>query len=224
MGAGIPKLYLEKILEPRRAVQRLSRNGFLDVYGHVMPFLRLAGPARHMGRLAGVVHRPVTALLALTSCLGYLVLSGGWRTALWFAGAALLLFAWVLYNFSGTGICFTSSCWLSGQNFTVVKPVQCKGVFPEVHNKLIGDLLKEKGTLQILDVSTGSCNSLYRHGWMKLKAEYTGLDLSETMLLQGLHLWLRNKFRLISFSVPPRSCHSSRASFDVVLNYGALNG
>lgn len=105
--------------------------------------------------------------------------------------------------------------------FTRFKPAES---FAEIHAKHIDELLKKKNKLQVLDVSTGSCNSLYRHGWMKLNAEYTGLDLSETMLLQGLDFMTQKQIPIELVLGDATRLPFTSETFDVVLNYGALNG
>ena len=101
---------------------------------------------------------------------------------------------------------------------------KAKESFPEVHKKLIDELLLEKETLQVLDISTGTCNSLYRHGWMKLNAEFTGLDLSETMLRQGLQFMASQKVLVDLVLGSATQLPFESGTFHVVLNYGALNG
>ncbi len=58
--------------------------------------------------------------------------------------------------------------------------------FSRIHDELLKGLERCHGKLEILDISTGSCNSLIRHGWLDLDANLTGLDLSEVMLKKGV--------------------------------------
>jgi ubiquinone/menaquinone biosynthesis C-methylase UbiE len=96
--------------------------------------------------------------------------------------------------------------------------------FPEVHGDVLQELSNRTGRLQLLDISTGTCNSLYRHGWMNLDADYTGLDLSETMLLQGQKLMAERQVPVELVLGDATRLPFANETFDIVLNYGALNG
>jgi ubiquinone/menaquinone biosynthesis C-methylase UbiE len=97
--------------------------------------------------------------------------------------------------------------------------------FKEVHKRELGRMLETKGKkLNMLDISTGTGNSLYRHGWMSLEAEYTGLDLSEVMLAQCQRL-LRDKNVSVDLVVgDAANLPFADDYFDIVTNYGAVNG
>jgi ubiquinone/menaquinone biosynthesis C-methylase UbiE len=106
------------------------------------------------------------------------------------------------------------SVWFKG-----FKPAES---FVDVHEAIVRELSHRK--LQVLDISTGTCNSLYRHGWMQLDAEYTALDLSEKMLLQGQALMAARNIP-VNFVLGDAARLPFRDdTFDVALNYGALNG
>jgi len=100
-----------------------------------------------------------------------------------------------------------------------------KASFSDVHTKFI-DVIRESSTtkLRILDVSTGSCNSLYKHGWMELDASYTGVDLSGTMLRKGQELMSDRKIPVDLILGDAMRLPFASNTFDVVLNYGAING
>jgi ubiquinone/menaquinone biosynthesis C-methylase UbiE len=96
--------------------------------------------------------------------------------------------------------------------------------FQQIHAELLQKLSQSGERLQLLDISTGTCNSLYRHGWMSLNADYTGLDLSETMLLQGQKLMAERNVPIeLALGDATRLPFASE-TFDIVLNYGAVNG
>jgi SAM-dependent methyltransferase len=224
---GIPRLYLEQDLGQRdRALRDFFYNGFLGkYYQHVMPFLALpVRPGYWSGWLAyGLI---VSVLLAL---VGYVVnfffFANRWRAPALLDLIALLLFFGVSYfllrhRYLLHLFLLAIPVKISLQ-FTRFKPVE---PFAEIHARHIDELLKKKDRLQVLDVSTGSCNSLYRHGWMKLNAEYTGLDLSETMLLQGLDFMTRKQVPMDFVLGDATRLPFTSDTFDVVLNYGALNG
>jgi ubiquinone/menaquinone biosynthesis C-methylase UbiE len=96
--------------------------------------------------------------------------------------------------------------------------------FQTAHRRLVGELASHGERLQLLDVATGTSNSLIRHGWLSLDADFTAVDLSETMLLQG-------RDAMASRGVPIQLALADAArlplesgAFDVVLSYGAVNG
>lgn len=224
---GIPRLYLEKDLgQQDRTLRDSFYNGFLGkYYQHVMPFLALpVRPGYWNGWLAyGVI---VSLLLGLVAyLLNFFFFASRWRSPgvldvvalLLFLGASyfLLKHRYVLFLFL-----LAIPVKISLQ-FTRFKPAES---FAEIHAKHIDELLKRKDKLQVLDVSTGSCNSLYRHGWMKLNAEFTGLDLSETMLLQGLSFMTKKEIPIELVLGDATRLPFMSETFDVVLNYGALNG
>jgi ubiquinone/menaquinone biosynthesis C-methylase UbiE len=83
---------------------------------------------------------------------------------------------------------------------------------------------RRESKLQILDVSTGSCNSLYKHGWMSLDAGYTAIDLSATMLKKGQELMAGRGIPVDLVLGDALNLPFQSNTFDVVLNYGAING
>ena len=96
--------------------------------------------------------------------------------------------------------------------------------FKEVHRDLINQLKQSKTSLSILDVSTGTANSLIRHGWLELKASIVGLDYSLTMLKQAKQHLERNGVHADLVQADAAEIPIRDETFDVVLNYGALNG
>ena len=106
---------------------------------------------------------------------------------------------------------------LSRKNF---RPEKSHGA---VHTEFQEEYKNSTRKLKILDVATGSCNSLYRHGWMKLNADFTAVDLSEKMILQGQEL-MSEKGVPVDFAI----CDATRLpfeseTFDIVTSYGAVN-
>ena len=97
--------------------------------------------------------------------------------------------------------------------------------FAEVHERELKAVLVDGiKKLRILDVSTGSCNSLFKHGWMDLDAEYTGIDLSPTMLIQGQKLMAERQISVDLVLGDAMDLPFMDNTFDIVLNYGAING
>jgi ubiquinone/menaquinone biosynthesis C-methylase UbiE len=223
---GVPKLLLETNLgEHDRKLRDYFYNGFLGkYYQHVMPFLALpVRPGYWGGWTAYAVI--VTALLFLASYAGYFLFSGHWRSPAALDLVLVFIFISVIifllrqrYLFYLLLLAIPVKISLASARF---KP---KESFPEVHAKLIEPLLQRQDRLQVLDVSTGTCNSLYRHGWMKLNADYTGIDLSETMLLRGLDLMKQRQVPMDFVLGDAARLPFDSEVFDVILNYGALNG
>lgn len=223
---GVPKLLLEtKLGERDRRLRDFFYNGFLGkYYGHVMPFLALpVRPGYWNGWLAyGVI---VSGLIFLASYAVYFVLAGHWGAPSAIDIVLLLLFAGVViflvrqrYLLYLLLLAIPVKISLSFKRF---KPNE---TFPEAHAKLLEPFLKRPDKLQVLDVSTGTCNSLYRHGWMKLNADYTGIDLSETMLLRGVDLMKERQVPMDFVLGDAARLPFDSEAFDIVLNYGALNG
>lgn len=104
------------------------------------------------------------------------------------------------------------------------RPFTPTETFPAVHERVLAPLRKAKGKLQVLDVSTGSCNSLYKHGWMDLDADYTAIDLSETMLKQGSDLMSAAGVPVDLVLGDAMALPFQDGQFDVVTSYGAVNG
>jgi len=95
--------------------------------------------------------------------------------------------------------------------------------FSDVHTRIVQKLSQSPEKLKILDIATGNCSSLYKHGWMKLNAEFAGIDLSETMLMQGLRFMSEKKIPIDLVLGDACDLPFQTGIFDVVLNYGALN-
>ncbi len=104
-----------------------------------------------------------------------------------------------------------------------IKRFTPQATLQEVHQQIIGRLSAWEGKLKILDVSTGSCNSLLRHGWIALDAEFCGADLSMTMLLKGAEQAASQGVPIELYLADAHRLPFPEESFDVVLNYGALN-
>ena len=97
--------------------------------------------------------------------------------------------------------------------------------FKQTHEHLIAQLqMQATSQLKVLDISTGTGNSLFRHGWMNLSAEYTGLDLSATMLEQCQKFFTGQNIPVDLVIGDATTLPFCDAYFDVVLNYGAING
>ncbi len=224
---GIPQLYVESNIGRKdRELRDYFYNGLLGTYyQYLMPFLSLpVRPARQnwkgwttyalivfilaaIGvRVANLLATPDSFRLSVTNIATMVVVLS---VTYFFFKHPYFLFLIVL------AIPVRISVLL-----TRFKPAQS---FTEIHSQVIQELLGRPGKLQVLDISTGTCNSLYRHGWMKLNADYTGLDLSETMLLQG-QAFMASEHIPMDFVLANAAQLPFRSGiFDVVLNYGAVN-
>jgi ubiquinone/menaquinone biosynthesis C-methylase UbiE len=224
--SGVPRLYVETELGQRdRALRDFFYNGFLGkYYQHVMPFLALpVRPGYWNGWLAyGLI---VTIVLSLFGYVVNFFFARHWNAPSATDIVILLLFLGVVFFLLRQRyllyLLILAVPVKISLFFARFKP---KESFPEVHAKLIEQLMKRPEKLEVLDISTGTCNSLYRHGWMKLNANYTGLDLSETMLLRGLDFMTRNQVPMDFVLGDAGRLPFASEMFDVVLNYGALNG
>jgi SAM-dependent methyltransferase len=228
--SGIPRLYVEgSVGERDRELRDYFYNGLLGTYyQHVMPFLSLpVRPARANWKGWLTYAAVVVALLALAGYLAVFFLSGGpllRPAAAPAAVAALLLAACCYFFYRHPYFFYLLILAIPVKLSTVRRRFHPAESFAEVHARVQGALPHGGGRLQVLDISTGTCNSLYRHGWMGLDADYTGLDLSERMILQGQEFMARARVPM-DFALGDAARLPFRAeTFDVVLNYGAVNG
>jgi ubiquinone/menaquinone biosynthesis C-methylase UbiE len=216
---GMPKLYREETLG---AQDRKLRDWFYDglfgrFYQFMMPFIVM--PVRPLAISWPYWVAYAGGLLILVSVAG-LVFTGG-ATAL-LAVILLGLVAWFFFKnrYLFNLLILAAPTWFSVSRRPYVPPE----TFPQVHERLLAPLRAAKGRLQVLDVSTGSCNSLYRHGWMSLDADYTAIDLSETMLRQGAEMMGRAGVPVDLVLGDAMDLPFQDDTFDVVLSYGAVNG
>lgn len=223
---GVPRLYLESSLGDKDLKLREQLyNGFLGkYYQYVMPFLSLPARPAKMSWKGWLAHATISAsLLLLTAYLSYRLF---WVRHVSAIDVALLaLFVLIsLFFYKHPYLFFLLLLAVPVKIASSLTRFQPVTSFPEIHASLIETLLDRTDRLQVLDISTGTCNSLYRHGWMKLNADYTGLDLSETMLMQGLDFMTKQNVPMDFVLGDALQLPFESETFDVVLNYGALNG
>jgi ubiquinone/menaquinone biosynthesis C-methylase UbiE len=225
---GVPRLYLESRVGPQdRALRDYFYNGLLGrYYQHIMPFLAL--PVRPAYKKGWLVYSLVCG--ALLGLIGYVIyrllqLAQGARAlSLLDLGVVVLLGAVSLFFARHRYLLYLLILAVPVKLSLRATTFRPRATFTEIHASLIAELQQRQHKLQVLDISTGTCNSLYRHGWMKLDAEYTGLDLSETMLLQGLDFMAAERVPMDFVLGDAMQLPFQAETFDVVLNYGALNG
>jgi len=226
--SGIPRLYVEESLgEQDKRLRDYFYNGFLgSYYQQVMPFLSLpVRPARAYWRGWLAYALIVTSLVGLVVFIAPLLVATNARNLMVARLSALLLFLIIIVFLLKHRYLLYLLILAIPVKLSILRnrfrPVQS---FAEVHAKALQPFLESKEKLEVLDISTGSCNSLYRHGWMKLNANYTGLDLSETMLLQGQKFMTEKEVPMDFVLGDAGRLPFRPEKFDIVLNYGAING
>lgn len=224
-AAGIPKLFLEETLG---AQDRKLRDAFYDgLFGKlyqvtmpaiVMPVRPLSMSWPYWLAFAGV-------WLVLLGLLAAVVraATGPQGLALGLTALVLLVAAWV---FLSRQRYLLHLLWVAAPAWVSLKrrPFKPEESFSEVHERVLAPLRAAGRRLQVLDVSTGSCNSLYKHGWMDLDADYTAIDLSETMLKQGSDMMSAANVPVDLVLGDAMALPFQDNQFDVVTSYGAVNG
>ena len=225
---GVPRLYLEAALSK---VDRDLRDRFYGglvgaAYRRVMPFLTLPARPWSLSWPDWLVFAAVWSLLiAIVLRLGDLALVRHLQSfdavdaaAVLAAVGAAIFFLAHAYLFHLFWLAIPVRIALSRRRFTPITSFQA------VHRRVIEVLKAAPGPLRVLDVSTGACASLFRHGWMELDAEFTAVDLSPTMLFQGVEFMGRYKVPVRFALADAANLPFVSGGFDVVLNYGAING
>ncbi len=217
-AAGIPRLFLE---ENVGAQDRKLRATFYDglfgrFYQVMMPFIVM--PVRPLTMSGPYWIAYGAFLVVLLGLIGF-VFSGGPSALLAFLLLAAIAWFLIRQRYLLHLVILAVPAWLSLSRKTYT-PTES---FAQVHERVFTPL-RTSSRLQVLDVSTGSCNSLYRHGWMDLDADYTAIDLSETMIKQGSDMMSAAGVAvdLVLGDAVELPFQSDR--FDVVTSYGAVNG
>lgn len=220
---GIPDFTNDQLVSQRdKALQSRLYNGLLGrYYGFMMPLLSM--PARPFGQSLPQWSSFFAAWVVVITIIF------GWMVNLAVRPAAAL---WLFTFFLALMITFLNQhrylFWL----LVLAVPVKVNMVFrqyrpdepfPEVHRRWI-NRFKESDCGRILDVSTGTCNSLLRHGWTELDAEFYGLDLSPVMLVQGADNAAQAHVSVNLYVGDAQALPLPDECMDLVLNYGALNG
>ena len=229
---GMPKLYMEsKVGRNDKSVRSHFYNGVLgQFYQYLMPFMHL--PVRPLSitkkdwiaYFFSVIFFLFFVYNAIALISNFKILNFGFGKPIEIISVILLF---------GVGYFFIKNAHFF-YLFLLAFPVKIslningfkpKQSFSEVHRNQLEKFLPIRDRkLQVLDISTGTGNSLYRHGWMKLNAEYTGLDLSEVMLAQGQTLLRGNNVSVDLIVGDAADLPFADNYFDIVLNYGAVNG
>ena len=225
---GLPKLYLETELgrHDRRLRDRMYRGLFGRWYQLTGPLLTLpARPLRGSVRAWLAYAALLTVVVAALIYVVDLVAVRGLDALTVVDVVALVVVAVV-------GLVLVTRPYLAALIVLAVPTKIAIAVtdfepdeeFQAAHRRLVGEVASRGEHLKLLDVATGTCNSLMRHGWLSLDADYTAVDLSETMLLQG-RAAMDTRGVPVQFALADASrLPLSSDAFDVVLSYGAVNG
>jgi len=225
---GMPKMYLENLLgEKDKSLRDYFYNGILGkFYQFLMPFMTLpARPFSHSKKhwffyMLSTILTMFLAYETISIILGYSEFTA-------YFGAICVVTFLMLANFlkKHPYLLYLQVLAIPVKISLSINKYCAEESFSEIHQKIINSLPTNQGRkLQILDISTGTGNSLFRHGWMQLDAEYTGLDLSETMLNQCQKFMSNNNVPMDLIIGDATTLPFEDGYFDVVLNYGAING
>ncbi|MBI1792903.1 MAG: class I SAM-dependent methyltransferase [Chloroflexi bacterium] len=225
---GIPKLYIEKNLASTDKHLRDSLyNGLLGrFYNLLMPFLSI--PVRPIGisfSLWGIYF----LVMFYMGFLFFVLIQ--WSVVRHFKGTSWLdLMAVALLLAS---ILFLKNYPYLWKLLLLAIPVKISlsarkwspdNGFKDVHAGFQKEYQNLTQPIKILDIATGSCNSLYRHGWMQINATYTGIDLSEKMLLKGAEFMTKQNVNIDFMLADAHELPFETESYDIVTCYGAVNG
>ncbi len=223
-ASGIPRLFIEDRLgsQDRRLRDTFYDGLFGRLYQFTMPAIVMPVRPLAISWPYWIAYGIVLALI-LGLAAGLVVALGSAAYSL--AGLLFVALAAIVWLLSRQRwllhlMWVAIPAWLS----LARKPWAPPETFAQAHERVLAPLRKAKHRLQILDVSTGSCNSLYKHGWMTLDADYTAIDLSETMLKQGSDLMSAAGVPVDLVLGDAMELPFQTDSFDVVLSYGAVNG
>jgi ubiquinone/menaquinone biosynthesis C-methylase UbiE len=225
---GVPKLYVESAIgrHDLRLRDRMYRGRFGRWYQLTGPLLTLpARPLRGSGRAWLVYAVLLTALVAaLVYAVDLVAVRGLDAVTIWDVPAliavALVGMGLVAHPYLAALIVLAipTKIVIAVTNFVPDEEFQA------AHRRLIDELASRGEHLQLLDVATGTCNSLMRHGWLSLDADFFAVDLSETMLLQGRDAMARRGVPVQLALADAARLPLASDEFDVVLSYGAVNG
>jgi ubiquinone/menaquinone biosynthesis C-methylase UbiE len=221
---GMPKLYIDDAIgmQDRKLRDKFYDGVFGAFYAFMMPFIVL--PVRPVADawLHWILYLSLCAALAALAAAGVWGLASKHMAVAALTLAPVVVVLWFLlrqkYLFDLLLLAVPTKISIAMSRF---KP---RETFAAVHQRAIAAIPAHEGALRILDVSTGSCNSLYKHGWMSLNACYTAIDLSATMLKKGQELMAQRGIPVDLVLGNALDLPFQADTFDVVLNYGAING
>lgn len=227
---GMPKLYLEAdIGDKDKSLRDYFYNGLLGkFYQFLMPFLTLPARPFKISRKDWMIYLFSIAVIAgvTIGTVRFIVELALHSRFDLFGAVSLVLLAAIVNFFAKHPYFFYLFLLAIPVKISLSKDkYQPAQSFRAVHDKYLEKFIGVRDRkLQVLDISTGTGNSLFRHGWMKLNAEYTGLDLSETMLAQCQQFMTKQQVPIDLVIGDATNLPFGDRVFDIVMNYGAING
>lgn len=225
---GIPRLYLEGRLgaQDRRLRARLY-DGFLGThYRYVMPFLMLPARPLRLSWPHWIAYAAIWAvLLALIAYLIHFIAVRrfGSPSGIDFVVALVAIAAVVFLN-RHRYLFYALVLALPVRLALALTPFTPAESFEAVHARHLARFKRRNERLKVLDIGTGNCAALSRHGWLTLDADFVGVDLSDTMIRQGAALARDMKIPMEFALADAAELPFQSETFDIVLNYGAVNG
>ncbi len=225
---GIPQLFIESNIgqADRSQRARLYNNLLGRFYAFLMPFLCLAvRPIR-----TSLVHWLAYFTIMMVLCFLF------WKTGEWlfirqtFQTTVLdvivlaLLVASILFLRKHPYLWKLLVLAIPTKISLALHPFRANKGFAQIHADFQAEYLDSTEELAMLDVASGSCNSLFRHGWMELNARYVAADLSQDMLLQGAKFMTAQQVPVDFVFADAHELPFASESFDIVSCYGAVNG
>ena len=225
---GIPKLYIEKnVASADKHLRDTFYNGLLGrFYNLIMPFLSIpVRPIRISLSLWGIYFLILFYMVFLFIMPIQWIVVRHFNATSWLdIVTVVLLFVSILflknypYLWKLLFLAIPVKISLSAREWRPDKS------FKDVHAGFQKEYQNLTQPIKILDIATGSCNSLYRHGWMQLNATYTGVDLSEKMLLQGAEFMTEHSVDIDFMLADAHELPFETEIYDIVTCYGAVNG
>lgn len=93
-----------------------------------------------------------------------------------------------------------------------------------VHDEFLKEYLESDNRIKMLDIASGSGQAFARRGYLNLNADYTAVDLSEGMIVQGRDLMCKHKAPADFILADATKLPFKSETFDISTNYGAVNG
>jgi ubiquinone/menaquinone biosynthesis C-methylase UbiE len=201
-------------------------DGFLGVhYRYVMPFLTLPARPLRLSWPGWIAYAAIcAAVLALVAYLVRVVAVRRFGSpTVVDAGIVLLAVAVALFLNRHRYLLNLLILAVPVRLAVLLNPFRPAESFAAVHARHLARFKGRQDRLNVLDVSTGNCSSLYKHGWIELDAELTGVDLSQTMIRQGVAFMRSKKIPMEFVLGDAAELPLKSETFDIVLNYGAIN-
>ena len=201
-------------------------DGFLGVhYRYVMPFLTLPARPLRLSWPGWIAYAAICAAgLALIANLGdFVAVRRFGSPTVVDGGSVLLAVAVALFLNRHRYLLNLLILAVPVRLAVLLNPFRPAESFAEIHARHLARFKSRQDRLNVLDVSTGNCSSLYKHGWIELDAELTGVDLSRTMIRQGVAFLSSKKIPMDFVLGDAAELPLQSETFDIVLNYGAIN-